>query len=542
MRARFYEQSKTTQIKRQFVDITSICTEEPFQRQWMNTDYVQNTMKHINSLPFYVADDAKTIVSKFIEYVASIVRVMNVKKMIDEKHSNKKKNDTMHYFLMQAKEAKRSAIQFAIDQKMLVIESLSPTMFQLYKIPQDEKKEERVAEKKDVSYGPAEESIMKRIAEMVQDLPEDYRLTPPTKKEMAAQTQAMKKFLKEIPGVLETSMEIIAPVKLAQTAQPKSPREIIQTVKKKRIVPPVIIGGKPRVVSVIANKRPSKVRMSDVDVRNRYWNMEDPLNKCRTGSRSQIPMDFMKQIVTEFTYEKPQLNERLMKYPFSLAEKTSDGPMLNEDAWSTAQLGDLQPMEDLAPPQAASIKEAVETVSEDEAPPEVVKQPTAYAVTRSQLPSVQTANMYKMKIGDRGGREAFNMLQTIWNELGFTVQQRLNLVLKYTQDVSESVKLDEALSEWNIALSVANNYERNYQDYKRLLRNEVLCRNKEQMMISKRAYETQEEMLRDIGRQLNLKFADDFIYKGVKATELIERRRDKIEALVKEGQERQKSK
>ena len=223
------------------------------------------------------------------------------------------------------------------------------------------------------------------------------------------------------------------------------------------------------------------------------------INRAMLGRNKQIVVPQMKQKKLELSPESRAKMEAAQRRrsEITLAQPVADGPTLMDAHWSTSGL---------AEENARRWSDEPEDVS------------ASALANFDYIPNGK---------GDR----FCESLQRVWNELGFTVKQRLAHVVKYTEDVSESAKLEDALHDWNLALSYAKRYERSYQEYKRMLRQTVFKITPEQMRIAKKAIETNAQSLEMIGRQLQVKFDDELIYRGVSVGELFQKRTSKIEEL-----------
>jgi hypothetical protein len=111
--------------------------------------------------------------------------------------------------------------------------------------------------------------------------------------------------------------------------------------------------------------------------------------------------------------------------------------------------------------------------------------------------------------------------------LGFSVQQRLGILLKYSENLEESSKLGAALKFWEQALVVVQAYDNAYVTYRDMLR-----RADASMARVIDGYAAQvhaaEQSLLAVAATLRTSFGDDLIIRKKTAEVLIELRREKL--------------
>ena len=409
-------QFQSEENKRPEIDLMRLYETEPFQRFWMNTKYVKDSMKQISKLQFPVVEDMKTVRSVFLDRVISTVRRLQSAGILD-KQKRDDQMKAMRMFLEEAKEAKRNAIQFALDERMITPERLPRELLQACEVRQSD----------------------------VRTFPRDRNESP------------------KLMG------SIAMPVR-AESNIATLPREMDNPRRGQRISRAILGKNKQIVVPQMKQRRVGQLGSSP-----------DRENRMNNDLKRMMANDLC----------GPRRSQT------SLAEQVEDGPTLTDTQWSTAGL--------------------TEEHAREQKP-------------ESELPTAdEMTNLEYIPTG-KGDRFCEN-LQRVWNELGFTVKQRLAHVVKYTEDLAQSVKLEDALNDWNIALSCAKRYERSYQEYKKMLRQNLIRISPEQLRIARKAVDANAEALAMVGRQLQAKFDDDLIYRGVTASELFEKRALKLAAL-----------
>ena len=108
-------------------------------------------------------------------------------------------------------------------------------------------------------------------------------------------------------------------------------------------------------------------------------------------------------------------------------------------------------------------------------------------------------------------------LEEVWEKLGFSISQKLEMVVRYTSDMSQSAKLSEALQYWKSALRAVTAYDQAYSNLKDWLRFEADERNIDQR---KRAFNVLagdlnfgEKRVREQIEVLQKRYGDTLIYR-----------------------------
>lgn len=114
-------------------------------------------------------------------------------------------------------------------------------------------------------------------------------------------------------------------------------------------------------------------------------------------------------------------------------------------------------------------------------------------------------------------------LEAIWDNLEFSTQQRLGMVIKYTENINNSEKLEEALAAWEGAYKSVMEYRKSYVAYKNFLRNtQNFSENAFEVEDAlKSEYDKEETNVKLAEKMLWTNFNDVLIYRRKKVSEVI---------------------
>ncbi|KAK8888006.1 hypothetical protein M9Y10_039066 [Tritrichomonas musculus] len=127
----------------------------------------------------------------------------------------------------------------------------------------------------------------------------------------------------------------------------------------------------------------------------------------------------------------------------------------------------------------------------------------------------------------------YKRLELIWQNLGFSVTQKLQMVIKYSESTEESSKLNSALKFWEEANSSAMNYQKAYAAYKDFLKYSFTDKGAEHISVSdlnNNLIESEKNLLQ-VAKSLKSMFGDDLVFRGKKVDDVIKSRRMKLKLL-----------
>jgi hypothetical protein len=288
--------------------------------------------------------------------------------------------------------------------------------------------------------------------------------------------------------------------------------------------------------TVVANRqilprRPPTPPRTDIETddqrRNKahhtFWEAGDPLG-TRDGEYRDV-LGELEALSGSLEYHDHLEDLDDMRMPFTLecerlAEQARvaqiEGDGLRDEIWTTADL------------DAANANDRTDELPQAQAD----AAPHMYSLEASEdLKYLLSQNFHSTAIGDPELRaDAIQKrLEDIWEALGFSVQQKLALLLKYSTNLEESAKLSNALRFWEQALSVANQYEATYQSYKDMIQLEAKMGTPTRLLDDCASQmKAAEDSLMQVASALKSTFGDEFIIRRRKVDELIEEKRQKI--------------
>lgn len=138
--------------------------------------------------------------------------------------------------------------------------------------------------------------------------------------------------------------------------------------------------------------------------------------------------------------------------------------------------------------------------------------------------------------GDINQSPIYQRLDKIWEELGFTINQKLEMVLKYSKTVEESSKLSEALDAWENAFANIKNYQLTYKNLQLFLTNEALVvpPKKRDMLFAQLSddLKTAVESVNRSASYLKSTYGDELLMKRKKVGDLMSTRNMKLKMLI----------
>ncbi|OHT12689.1 hypothetical protein TRFO_17397 [Tritrichomonas foetus] len=135
---------------------------------------------------------------------------------------------------------------------------------------------------------------------------------------------------------------------------------------------------------------------------------------------------------------------------------------------------------------------------------------------------------------ESGGNTIYEKLLDIWDTLGFSVFQKLQMVVKYSENIEVNRRLDEALNFWEQAYDIVKQYQMNYRIAKDFLKSDVMVARNKQMAFDTimKDLSISEESVKEITKRLRAAFGDELIIHRKKSHDTIRSRRFKLKYLL----------
>lgn len=134
------------------------------------------------------------------------------------------------------------------------------------------------------------------------------------------------------------------------------------------------------------------------------------------------------------------------------------------------------------------------------------------------------------------GCAVHDKLDQIWEKLGFSISQKLEMVVKYSKDVEESSKMHEALSLWETALAFSEQYENCYTAMKDFLKLEAANASYAAVTIANMKEEMSEivDSLKQVAGRLRQSYNDELIINRKSISQLVNDHQIKLRFLCKD--------
>ena len=564
-RARLQSLQKTSQL----FDVNRLFQVEPFQKFWFSTDTVLNIKKELSKLPYAHREDGPAVISRFLEGIASVVRIMKHNQMLDNQGKQTKKQlmDAMLYFMNEAKDNRKKAIRYALQQKLIKIEELSEPYLTEFEIQNDQANRNSPNNRNKVKYVEkmkVDDRMMDGIISGADKMPRCYRISrfQTTEEQCSNTLKECKKYLVSLPQTFLDEMKQHKTIELQrQEIQKKKEQEEFEENQKRLRVSTRPL---PRILSFPNTKTPeiqiqtsesqTKTTRSSMSVskpkfkfrmNDSYWNAYDPL-KTREGRKQFHPLRALSNSVNEFKPKLPDFVNVDSSIPFTLqCIPKADGPNLIGNIWTTSDLNSQNHKEEEEIHEAEEEEDATDTTQKS--PEELEKErleelekmedykKKSYEAMKKTNEALKLLNSFNFQNTDVPQDSIVIRLQNVWEELGFTVRQKLELLIKYTRTSDESQKLKEALTFWNNALSAVKQFNHSYTEMKDFVDFKAKITHNPHLtcMILMQDVENSEQNVRNAANQLLQNMGDELIVNGKTANDLILTRHSKMVNMLK---------
>lgn len=313
---------------------------------------------------------------------------------------------------------------------------------------------------------------------------------------------------------------------------------------------------------IISNPIPQ----ANQDVQYDYWNSFDPLDNVREGNKEFESISQIRKIASSFKGQYENKKELDITLPFKLEydeiiesknQKVSSKPSIkqnykkarkktiisnNEDekAKGPTLIGDIWTTSDLL----NNVNNENEDYEEDEYEilsqnNEIFNKPDGFhQLTLESEKRNNDAKEYLKSFKNSKSTKKSNLivtkLQDIWEKLGFTIQQKISLLVKYTNSAEESQKLNDALNFWEMTLRIVSRYNKSYQNLKDFIKLEApTSKNaKAACEMHKQQVEMCEDNVKQIAENLMSTFGDELIINRKKIQQIIPKRHKKMMDMI----------
>lgn len=531
---------------------------ESFQEFWFNTNTVKQILEELTTLPYHDRIDQSETITRFNEQISSFVRVLHHEGKLDHsKNSRTQLNKTMKAFVSKAYDVRKSLIRSLITNKKIKYEDLDENAkndFPEFK-PQEKKDETVVQFKitpdqqkpspKDAAI--LDSQVIDHVTESIVTLPSDYKVTMKMIEERAG-LQSRRNLKRSITQGTRLISTALAKSRMTESySQGQMQTRSKKEEEEKPMFMPIskhktsIVGMPAKWKPPVIEEKPQEeeVIYDPVELQNLYWKMSDPLKKKRQGELQSTTLEQLNILTDPVSIDFKGISED--DYPLPFALQSVSPP--------------LQPPQPLTPTNTIQKKRKQNRNDVDVSPSEdeldvcpltteekihqlamAYQSELSYDVHRQTSEDVSYLLSHTSEVlRENGGADVHERLNAIWDRLGFSIQQKLDVMIKYSSNTDESNKLTEAIEFWEKAESTIASYDHAYQDIKSFLQMEAATHPHKNI-----AYSQLEDVLIEaehnilqISQKLKTLFGDELVLRRRKATDLMQTRRMKINIMKK---------
>ena len=132
------------------------------------------------------------------------------------------------------------------------------------------------------------------------------------------------------------------------------------------------------------------------------------------------------------------------------------------------------------------------------------------------------------------GKLMHERLKKVWDQLGFSVQQKLEMAVKYTNISDDYGRFVNAVQKWEDAFQILEDYDKAYKDLKEFLRDSARTDKAHAFRQLKSAFETADTAVRETAALMKAQYDDELVMRRKQATDLCDARKYKLEILMKQ--------
>jgi hypothetical protein len=528
--------AKPDRGKPQGTDLEALFKKEPFQEFWFDSDTVKRITKELAALPFAREVDPAPTICRFQDKVASVVRVMQHNgDLAPRRHNRAQLLDTMKSFIKQVRAIRSHIIGKLVQDRRVDYHRMTPELQDEFRDRQPGQTGAELAEAVDTQA--AQSTPLDRVGAFEKFAGHGGGLFPGVYQSAYRRSLSdnasnpksrllPRKYFQDLSGHVSSALgQAQQEQEHARAHSALQRTESVMPAPARRRTPAIVVANRQ-----IIPKRPSTSARTDVETdeqrrkkaHHTFWEAGDPLG-TREGEYRDV-LGELEALSDTLEYHNHLEDLDDMRMPFTLeceqvieparvAQIEGDG--LKDEIWTTADL------------DSGRVHEHVEELL----PAQTESAPHMYSLEASEdLKFLLNQSFHSTAVGDPELRaEAIQKrLEDIWEALGFSIQQKLALLLKYSTNLEESAKLSNALRFWEQALSVANQYEAACQSYKDMIQLEAKMGNPTRLLDDCASQmKAAEESLMQVASALKSTFGDEFIIRRRKVQELIDEKRQK---------------
>lgn len=600
-------------------DLEKLYETEKYQKFWLTSDTVIKIKKEISKLPFISSLDIKVVIERFLELVASIVRTMKNKKMIEneDKQNKKQLRATMAHFINESKLARKKAFKYAFQQEFLDLDKLDDSYKEEFinDIPKYSRQQNRNISEDIKNFDCSmNEKTIEQYSLICENLPNAYKMTnyQMNEDQRSATRKELKKYINSLPQQLLNGMNQIE----LQKAQSEpifnttnfisdnennfenqlvnfEPENISKPITNRSesqikndnnsdndIFNSLYLKRSPTVITIpFENKKnidfdktepiSNSKSLTQQEIHYDYWNSFDPLDNVREGDSkfetisqihkisSSFEMNYQNQqdidasLPFKLEYEEIQeaknqkisaessrkRNKKEKKKKILSSNEKSDGPILIGDIWTTSDLLNNIGKSTNNKDEEEEEEEEDNDDSLNEISPsneEIFNRQLTLESEKRKNDAMAFLKSFKFSKSSKKSSLIVSKLQEIWENLGFSVQQKISLLVKYTSSIEESQRLNEALNFWEMTFNIVLRYNDSYRELKDFIKIEAPTSKNARATCEmfKQQIENCEENVKQIAENLLLTFGDELIINRKTVQQIIPQRHKKMMEMI----------
>jgi hypothetical protein len=439
---------------------------EPYQRFWMSTAIVRRISEEIKGLPFVNVMDKSEAYPRFMERAVALTCVLKTSGQLDVARPTRKSlQRSMDFFVSEIYTIRCELFQEWFARRRLRVEHCPASLIREFEsfIPQAQTAPQTQTGGSAPMQRPDDND--QRVFDKVDHdlvLPAAYH-TPPcflTERSRAVTCKSQWRVFARSRTLIQNELAKPAARREApvdQTVQPIDSRPAGPVHK------PTIVAWRPPRGAEAADAEESEAEDKGPPgtMDPMTWLETDPLYDERTGDRSQNVFSVIQSLAEDVEIDCGVLVRPSPRNPFRRAGRKNVKPLGSERSLSGIR---MSPSKALAVLSAAREDEETEEIPEEEAGEEPAGDHTECQATVQRLRSMGHSKRYDSAMSPDAfqfladqtndvvfggeGKALHDRLAEIWDHLGFSVQQKLAMAVKYSHGAEDSVRFSEAMVVW----------------------------------------------------------------------------------------------
>lgn len=536
---------------------------ESYQTFWQTSDIVNKTVAELNELQFENNFEHLETENRFRDQVASFVRIMKHNGMLES--ANKSRSELLNItktFVNKVKEIRKSMFYNYLSKNILLYSKLNKKQKKEF-IEFKPKNEEPVIQKQSKKEEKLDYSFFNRIRQ-ASNLPKSYQMSNlglddsplctnrvKLQKEMKQLAASMHSAVEKVPAPILSKYEEETELKKTPRDDQSIPRKrvnIIMTPKINRKSGKSVLSKrqplKPPVIPSFENQNQQQQQNSSLpkltqkQIYNNFWENQDPLAEVRQGFApnalqiiEELAQKTNKDYVNLFSPDSINSNQNKIDNNSSEQFENLDDEFDDQIQFEKCESNNNSNLKDnIFSTSVQNLKINDEEINVQNTMPFAKRNYIFDPKSDDIQYLIQQSG--ELENGDMS-QAIYKQLESIWANLGFSVTQKLQMVIKYSESPEESSKLNSSLKFWEEANNSAINYQKVYTAYKDFLKYSYNDNNENAKTVSdlNKSLSESENNLLQVAKTLKSMFGDDLVFHGKKVDDIIKTRRLKLKTL-----------